>query len=63
MLAQLKYITLSFPDKCVLDRVSLTVYRGDRIALVGRNGSGKTSLFRILTKVLQPDAGEVLETV
>ncbi len=56
MLAQLKNISLSFPDKSVLDGVSLTVYRGDRIALVGRNGSGKTSLFRILTKVLQPDA-------
>ena len=59
MLAQLKNISLSFPDKSVLDGVSLTVYRGDRIALVGRNGSGKTSLFRILTKALQPDAGEV----
>ena len=45
MLAQLKNVSLSFPDKSVLDEVSLTVYRGDRIALVGRNGSGKTSHF------------------
>lgn len=60
MLTQLKNISLSFPDKkSVLDGVSLTVYPGDRIALVGRNGSGKTSLFRVLTGVLQPDAGEV----
>jgi ATP-binding cassette subfamily F protein 3 len=58
VLAQLKNVSLSFPDKSVLDEESLTVYRGDRIALVGRNGSGKTSLFRILTKALQPDAGE-----
>lgn len=59
MLAQLKSISLSFPDKSVLDEVSLTVYPGDRIALVGENGSGKTSLFRILTGNLHPDAGEV----
>lgn len=59
MLAQLKDISLSFPDKSVLDNVSLTVYPRGRIALVGENGSGKTSLFRILTGRLKPDSGEV----
>src|SRR3712207_3949145 len=59
MLAQLKDISLSFPDKCVLDRVSLTVYPRDRLALVGENGSGKSSLFRILIGHLKPDAGDV----
>ena len=59
MLVQLKDISLSFPDKSVLDGVSLTVYPRDRLALVGENGSGKTSLFRILTGQLQPDAGDI----
>jgi len=59
MLAQLKDISLSFPDKSVLDGVSLTVYPKDRLALVGENGSGKTTLFRILTGHLEPDAGDV----
>lgn len=59
MLAQLKDISLSFPDKSVLDGVSLTVYPKDRLALVGENGSGKTTLFRILTEHLEPDAGDV----
>jgi ATPase subunit of ABC transporter with duplicated ATPase domains len=59
MLAQLNEISLSFPDKSVLDDVSLTVYPRDRRALVGENGSGKTSLFRILTGHLKPDAGDV----
>ena len=59
MLAQLKDISLSFPDKGVLDGVSLTVYPLDRLALVGENGGGKTSLFRILAGHLQPDAGDV----
>src|SRR3712207_4573302 len=59
MLLQLKDISLSFPDKSVLDSISLTVYPQDRLALVGENGSGKTSLFRILTGHLRPDAGDV----
>ena len=59
MLAQLKDISLSFPDKSVLNEVSLTVYPQDKLALVGENGAGKTSLFRILTGHLRPDAGEV----
>lgn len=59
MLAQLTNVSLSFPDKKVLQDVSLTVYPGDRISLVGPNGAGKTSLFRMLTGRLRPDAGTV----
>ena len=59
MLAQLTNVSLSFPDKKVLEDVSLTVYPGDRISLVGENGAGKTSIFRILKGSLAPDSGEV----
>ena len=59
MLAQLRNVSLSFPDKKVLDDVSLTVYPGDRISLVGENGAGKTSIFRMLKGRLAPDSGEV----
>jgi ATP-binding cassette subfamily F protein 3 len=59
MLAQLANISLSFPDKKVLEDVSLTVYPGDRISLVGENGAGKTSIFRMLKGRLAPDSGDV----
>jgi ATP-binding cassette, subfamily F, member 3 len=59
MLAQLRNVSLSFPDKQVLEEVSLTIYPGDRISLVGENGVGKTSLFRMLEGRLVPDSGEV----
>ena len=59
MLAQLKNVSLSFPDKKILEDVSLTIYPGDRISLVGENGAGKTSLFRILKGRLAPNSGEV----
>ena len=59
MLAQLRNVSLSFPDKKVLEDVSFTVYPGDRISLVGENGAGKTSIFRMLKGRLAPDSGEV----
>ena len=59
MLAQLRKVSHSFPDKKVLEDVSLTIYPGDRISLVGENGAGKTSLFRMLKGRLAPDSGEV----
>ncbi len=59
MLAQRRNVSLSFPDKKVLEDVSLTVYPGDRISLVGENGAGKTSLFHMLRGQLKPASGEV----
>jgi ATP-binding cassette subfamily F protein 3 len=59
VLAQLRNLSLSFPDKKVLEDVSLTIYPGDRISLVGENGAGKTSIFRMLKGLLAPDSGQV----
>jgi ATP-binding cassette subfamily F protein 3 len=59
LLARFEEVSLSFPDKTVFDDVSLTIYAGDRIVLFGENGSGKTSLFRILTGHLKPNSGTV----
>lgn len=43
----------------VLDGLSFSVTAGERIGILGRNGCGKTTLFRILTGELTPDEGEV----
>ncbi len=45
--------------KVILDKFSLRVMRGDRIGIIGRNGSGKTSFLRLLIGEMQPDAGRV----
>jgi osmoprotectant transport system ATP-binding protein len=42
-----------------LDDVSLTVARGECVALVGESGSGKTTLLRTFNRLVDPDAGEV----
>lgn len=49
----------AFGDRMLFDHVSVTVQRGDRIALVGPNGVGKTTLLRLLLKELEPDTGKV----
>ncbi len=51
-------VTFSYPGgKQILDGVDFTFYRGDRIGLVGPNGSGKTSLFHLIMGLLKPTAG------
>ncbi len=42
-----------------LDRLDLTVAAGERLAVVGPDGAGKTTLFRLLAALLRPDAGEI----
>jgi ATP-binding cassette subfamily F protein 3 len=55
-------ISRSFAGVEVFSGVSLQIKSGEKIALVGRNGVGKTTLFRILLGELTPDQGEVSRT-
>jgi ATP-binding cassette subfamily F protein 3 len=55
--ATLTHVEKSFGRRVLLDKVNLNIYRGDRIGLVGDNGSGKTTVFRILTGQMQIEAG------
>ena len=52
-------IRVAFSGRVVLDGVSLSLADGDRCALTGRSGSGKTSLLLVLAGLLRPDAGEL----
>lgn len=55
----LKDLSLSFPHKTCFDDFSTDVRFGSRIAIIGRNGSGKSSLLRILAGKLSPTGGHV----
>lgn len=52
-------VAKKFGDKQILRDFSITVQRGDRIALVGPNGVGKTTLLNMLIGTEQPDQGEI----
>jgi ATP-binding cassette subfamily F protein uup len=52
-------VSLAFGDRRVLRRVTWRLGPGDRVALVGVNGSGKTSLVKLLAGELEPTSGEI----
>jgi ATP-binding cassette, subfamily F, member 3 len=52
-------VSKAFDGQVVLRGLSMTVDRGDRIALVGANGAGKSTLLRLLAGLDQPDKGKV----
>lgn len=56
---ELDAIAKSYDKNRVLDGVSLTVQRGDRLAIIGPNGIGKSTLLKIAVGEVQPDGGDV----
>ena len=58
-LLTLDRLELAYGHWPLLDGASLVLDKGDRVGLIGRNGSGKSSLLKIVAGAAQPDAGEV----
>jgi ATP-binding cassette, subfamily F, member 3 len=58
-LAVLEQVALSFGKKTIVEGLDLRIAAGDRIGLIGPNGSGKTSLLRLLANEQAPDYGSV----
>ncbi|MCB5183327.1 ABC-F family ATP-binding cassette domain-containing protein [Streptomyces antimicrobicus] len=61
-LVNVEAVSKVYGTRTLLDGISLGVSEGDRIGVVGRNGDGKTTLIRILTKLEEPDTGRVTHT-
>ncbi|MDO5058640.1 MAG: ATP-binding cassette domain-containing protein [Neisseria sp.] len=57
---ELKNLTLQRGTKVLLDQASLTVNPNRRVGLIGKNGTGKSSLFALLKGEIAPDGGDVL---
>ena len=51
-------LTVGYGSKVVFSGASIEVRRGEKVALVGRNGEGKTTLMRVIMKELEPISGE-----
>lgn len=59
-LIRLEQVSVRFGEREALRGLDLQIHRGDRIALVGANGAGKTSLLRLLKGLIAPSAGRRL---
>lgn len=46
-------------DKKIIDNFSLTVKKGEKIAIIGETGSGKTTIIKLLTRLYDVDSGEI----
>ena len=51
-------LTVGYPQKMVFSHAEIEIKRGEKVALVGRNGEGKTTLMRVIMQELEPISGE-----
>ncbi|MEA3292044.1 MAG: ATP-binding cassette domain-containing protein [Pseudomonadota bacterium] len=61
-LVKARDIVVRYRARTVLDKVSLTVGRGEIVTLIGPNGSGKTTLIRVILELKRPDGGKISRT-
>lgn len=57
---ELHNVSKSFNDKVILDKYSYNFLPGERIGVIGKNGTGKSTFLNILTQKIQPDNGKVI---
>ena len=58
-LVEMKGISKNFPGVKALDKVDLTIKKGEIVCLLGENGAGKSTLMKILAGVYRPDEGSI----
>jgi ATP-binding cassette subfamily F protein uup len=52
-------VSVSFSDKPILNSVNGTIHKGEKIALIGRNGEGKSTLMKVIAGLIEPSDGEL----
>ena len=58
-LIELRGVSKSFGSNVILDKVDLTIHRGEALAIIGPSGTGKSTVLRIMAGLLAPDSGEI----
>src|SRR4051794_22137223 len=55
----LKHLSAGYGPRRAIDDITVSITKGQRVALIGPNGAGKTTLFRSIVGLLTPASGEV----
>ncbi len=53
-------VSLEFGDQLILRDAGLSIEAGERVCLIGRNGAGKSTTFKLISGMLEPDRGEII---
>ena len=56
----IEHLSKSFGSHCLFEDLSMDIKRGERVALIGNNGTGKTTILKIINKYLPKDAGRIV---
>ena len=59
-LVRFEEVSLEFGDQRILIQADLAIDSGERVCLIGRNGAGKSTTLRLITREIKPDSGEVI---
>ena len=54
-------VSKAFDDKLILDKFEYVFQRGERIGIIGKNGTGKSTFLNMITGGIQPDSGKIIE--
>jgi ATP-binding cassette subfamily B protein len=59
---EFRNVSFSYPGnpRMVLDRINFELHTGERLALIGENGQGKTTIVKLITRLYDPTEGEIL---
>lgn len=59
MVAEFNQVNKSYDDLKILDKFSFRIMKGDKIGIIGKNGSGKSTFLKLLMQKIAPDAGRI----
>ena len=57
---ELKNVTFGYDDRIILDHINIQVQKGEQVTLSGRTGAGKSTIFKLLLGLYEPQGGQVL---
>ncbi len=60
VMISLRQLTVAFGEKVVLDKLDLDVHKGETLAIIGPSGTGKSTVIKVLTGLLEPTGGSVM---
>lgn len=56
---EIENLCFNYPDKSILDKITFTINKGDFVCIIGTNGTGKSTLLKLILNILKPSGGTI----